>query len=175
MEKYLAPGTTLVLLGSSGVGKSTIVNRLMHRAIQETKEVRESDSRGRHTTTARELLRLPGGALLIDTPGLRELQLWDADEGVSRVFTDIESLAAECRFTNCRHENEPGCAVREAIAAGALDAARLENWRKLLREQAFLRQRIDPEARKEQREHWKQLHRAMRQKYQQREKERGKL
>jgi len=174
LERHLVRGETLALLGSSGVGKSTIVNRLMYRSIQETRQVRESDGRGRHTTTARELFALPGGALLMDTPGLRELHLWDADEGVSRAFADIESLTAQCRFSNCRHETEPGCAVLECIAAEVLDVARLENWRKLLREQAFLRQKIDPEARKEHKEHWKQLHRAMRQKYQQREKDGGK-
>ena len=174
LEKHLSRGQTLCLLGSSGVGKSTIVNRLMGRAIQETNEVRESDSRGRHTTSARELFALPGGALLIDTPGLRELQLWDSDEGVSRAFADIESLAAQCRFSNCRHEAEPGCTIRQAIASGALDEGRLDNWRKLLREQAFLRQKLDPEARQEQKEKWKKIHRAARQKYQQRDRDGGK-
>ena len=174
LEKYLVRGETLVLLGSSGVGKSTIVNCLMRRVIQGVQEVRASDSRGRHTTTARELFELPSGALLIDTPGLRELQLWGAEEGVSRTFGDVQSLAMQCRFTDCRHEAEPGCAVREAVQGGNLDLARLENWRKLSREQAFLRRKVDPGARLEQKEHWKKIHRAARQKYEQREKDGGK-
>jgi len=174
LERHLVRGETLVLLGSSGVGKSTIVNRLMRRAIQQTRAVRESDSRGRHTTTSRELFALSGGALLIDTPGLRELQLWGADEGVSRAFSDIEWLATYCRFGNCRHNEEPGCAVRAAVREGRLDLARLENWRKVLREQAFLQRKIDSQARKEHKEQWKQIHRAARQKYQQREKDGGK-
>ncbi len=143
LEKFLRPGETLVLLGSSGVGKSTIVNRLLGESLQEVQPVREGDSRGRHTTTMRELFVLPGGALLMDTPGLRELQLWDAAEGVSQAFADIDSLAGQCRFSDCRHETEPGCAVQAAVRAGTLDEARLENHRKLLREQEFLRrQRI---------------------------------
>lgn len=174
LREYLARGQTLVLLGSSGVGKSTIVNRLMGRAVQETREVRESDSRGRHTTTSRELFALPSGALLIDTPGLRELQLWDASEGISQAFSDIESLAVRCRFANCGHENEPGCAVRQAVGEGALDEARLENWRKVLREQAFLQRKLDPQAQQQLRERWKKIHLAARQKYQQREKDGGK-
>jgi ribosome biogenesis GTPase / thiamine phosphate phosphatase len=174
IEKYLNSGETLVLLGSSGVGKSTIVNRLMGRAIQEVQDVRESDSRGRHATTARELFALPGGALLIDTPGLRGLQLWDADEGIAQTFSDIELLAARCRFGNCRHEGEPGCAVRLGVEDGNLDEGRLENCRKVLREQAFLRRKVHPEARLEQKEHWKKIRRAARQKYEQREKDGGK-
>ena len=171
---YLTPGQAIVLLGSSGVGKSTIVNRLMGHAVQETYEVRESDSRGRHTTTARELFALPSGALLIDTPGLRELQLWDAEEGIAQAFSDIAGLAERCRFGNCRHEGEPGCAVQRAVEEGALDSARLENWRKVLREQAFLQRKVDPGARHEQKEKWKQVHRAARKHYQQREKGGGK-
>src|SRR6266436_3781421 len=146
LEKFLRPGETLALLGSSGVGKSTIVNRLLGDSLQEVQPVREGDSRGRHTTTMRELFVLPGGALLMDTPGLRELQLWDAAEGVSQAFADIDSLAGQCGFSDCRHETEPGCAVRAAVRAGTLDEARLENHRKLLREQEFLRRKIDPEA-----------------------------
>ena len=160
----------MVLLGSSGVGKSTIVNRLLGRAIQEVREVRESDSRGRHTTTARELFVLPGGALLMDTPGLRELQLWDVDEGISHTFADIRSLAACCRFGNCRHDGEPGCAAQAAIDAGVLDVARLENWRKLQRELEFLRRKIDPEAKHDQKHRIKQTMRGMRQMYHDREK-----
>ena len=165
LEKFLRPGETLVLLGSSGVGKSTIVNRLLCESLQAVQPVREGDSRGRHTTTTRELLVLPGGALLMDTPGLRELQLWDAAEGVSQAFADIDSLAGQCRFSNCRHETEPGCAVQAAVRAGTLDEARLENHRKLLREQEFLRRKIDPEARNVEKQRIKQLMREVREIY----------
>jgi len=168
LETYLIPRSTLVLLGSSGVGKSTIVNRLLGRAIQEVQPVRESDSRGRHTTTTRELFVLPSGALLIDTPGLRELQLWDADEGISQTFTDIESLAALCRFGNCRHEGEPGCRVQQAVEDGALDPMRLENWRKVLREQEFLRRKIDLEARQNAKRRIKQIMKDVRRMYRER-------
>ena len=174
LEELLKPGHTLVLLGSSGVGKSTIANRLLEETLQEVRPVRESDSKGRHTTTTRELFILPGGALLMDTPGLREMQLWDAENGVAQAFADIDSLAAQCRFGDCRHEAEPGCAVLAALRAGTLDPARVENWRKLLREQEFFRRKIDPEARQEQKELWKQIHRAARQKYQQRQRDEGK-
>ena len=170
LEKHLAPGQTIVLLGSSGVGKSTIVNRLLGRDIQEVKEVRESDSRGRHTTTARELFVLPSGALLMDTPGLRELQLWNADEGISQTFADIESLAARCRFGNCRHDGEPGCAVTAAIEAGSLDLVRLESWQKLQRELEFLRRKIDPDARQNEKQRIKQLMRGVNKMYRDREK-----
>jgi ribosome biogenesis GTPase / thiamine phosphate phosphatase len=174
LNEFLKPGQTVVLLGSSGVGKSTITNRLLGEAVQEVREVRENDSKGRHTTTARELFLLPSGALLMDTPGMREFQLWDAEEGVAQTFTDIDELAAHCRFGDCQHEGEPGCAVLAALSAGTLDAARLENWRKLLREQAFLRRKVDPEARADQKEQWKRMHRAVRNMYQQRERDGGK-
>jgi ribosome biogenesis GTPase / thiamine phosphate phosphatase len=170
LEKYLARGQTIVLLGSSGVGKSTIVNRLLGVEMQEVREVRESDSRGRHTTTARELFVLPGGALLMDTPGLRELQLWDADDGISQTFGDIESRAARCRFGNCRHDGEPGCAVQAAIETGVLDAARLEHWRKLQRELAFLKRKADPEASHNEKQRIKQLMRGVNKMYRDRNK-----
>lgn len=174
LNAFLKAGQTLVLLGSSGVGKSTIANRLLGGPVQEVQPVRESDSKGRHTTTARELFILPGGTLLLDTPGLRELQLWDAEQGVGQTFADIDLLAARCRFGDCHHEGEPDCAVQAALDAGTFDAARLENWRKLLREQEFLRRKGDSEARVEHKEQWKLLHRAQRQKYQQRTKDGGK-
>ena len=110
----------------------------------------------------------------MDTPGLREMQLWDAEHGVAQAFADIDSLAAQCRFGNCRHEAEPGCAVLAALSAGTLDPTRIENRRKLLREQEFLRRKMEPEARQEQKEQWKLIHRAVRQKCQQREKDGGK-
>jgi ribosome biogenesis GTPase / thiamine phosphate phosphatase len=171
LSAFLVPGQTVVLLGSSGVGKSTLVNRFLGQEVQAVQSIREKDSRGRHTTTARDLLRLPNGALVIDTPGLRELQLWDAADGVAETFADIDELAAKCRFRDCGHENEPGCAVRAALAAGSLEEARLENRRKLEREQEFLRRKMDPEARSEAQDKIKVLMRGVRQKYQRREDE----
>ena len=165
LETFLRPGKTLAMLGTSGVGKSTLANRLLGDARQEVQEVRESDSRGRHTTTARQLFVLPGGALLMDTPGLRELQLWDAEEGVAQAFADIDELAQQCRFSDCLHEGEPGCAVLAARDAGVLDPARLENRRKLAREQEFLRRKMDPEARAEYNQRIKQMMRGVREMY----------
>jgi ribosome biogenesis GTPase len=165
LAPFLKSGDTLVLLGSSGVGKSTIANRLAGEVLQQTQPVREEDSRGRHTTSSRTLMALPGGALLMDTPGLRELQLWDADEGVAETFEDIDALAAQCRFTDCGHHSEPGCAVQTAMSAGTLDGARLENWRKLVREQEFLRRKIDPAARHEEKVKIKRMFRGIRQMY----------
>jgi ribosome biogenesis GTPase len=174
LDAFLAPGQTIVLLGSSGVGKSTLVNHFLMRDAQAVQAVRASDSRGRHTTTSRELFALPGGALLIDTPGLRELQLWDAAEGVEQTFSDIEELAQKCKYGNCGHTTEPGCAVQAAIAEGQLDVNRLESQRKLEREQEFLRRKIDPEAQKQHKEQHKALHRGVRKMYDQRRKEGGK-
>jgi ribosome biogenesis GTPase len=165
LEPFLKRGDTLVLLGSSGVGKSTIANRLAGESLQEVQPVREADSRGRHTTSSRTLIALPRGALLMDTPGLRELQLWDANGGVSEAFADIDALAAQCRFNDCRHEGEPECAVQAALSAGTLDEARLENRHKLLREQEFLMRKIDPAARHEEKERIKRLHRGVREMY----------
>ena len=153
LRPYLAPGRTLVLLGSSGVGKSTLVNRLAGREILRTAPVRRGDDRGRHTTTHRELFRLPGGALVIDGPGLREVQLWgEAGEALSAAFADLEELARACRFRDCRHRDEPGCAVRRAVEEGRLDGGRLESQRALERELAYLERRRDaPEARRRER------------------------
>ena len=170
---YFAKGQTIVLLGSSGAGKSTLVNRLMQQELQETQPVRKGDSKGRHTTTSRQLFKLPGGALVIDTPGLRELQLWDAADGLAQTFADVDAIATQCRFGNCRHENEPGCAVQAAIREGTLDAGRLESWRKLEREQDFLLRKIDPAANAENKNRFKIIQREMRHKYQKRDKGKG--
>lgn len=128
------PRETAVLLGSSGAGKSTLTNALLGGQRQQTAPVRASDCRGRHTTTGRELFLLPAGWMLIDTPGLREVEAWAADEAIGEVFDDITAAAARCRFRDCRHQDEPGCAVREAEAAGEIDQDRLEHYRKLTAE-----------------------------------------
>jgi ribosome biogenesis GTPase len=171
LGRYLASGQTVVLLGSSGVGKSTLLNRLLQAEQQPTAPVRARDSRGRHTTTARQLFFLPNGAMVIDTPGLRELQLWDAEEGLQQAFADIETLAQRCRFRNCTHAGEPGCAVLAAIEGGELDAARLENHRKLLREQAFLERKVDQGAQQKAKERIKTINRAVRELYKRRDRE----
>ena len=131
LKAALLPGTTVVFLGSSGVGKSSLVNALAGEELMPTLEIREWDSKGRHTTTERELVRLSSGALVIDTPGMRELGLWDADAGVSDAFADVEALFARCRFSDCRHDTEPGCAVKAALADGTLDVARWEAYLRL--------------------------------------------
>ena len=131
LREHAREGETIALIGASGAGKSTLVNRLVGEEVQNVGEVRARDQRGRHTTTARELFVLPDGGVLLDTPGLRAVALWDADEGLSRVFGDIEKLALACRFADCTHKSEPGCAVREAIGRGELDAARVEHYARL--------------------------------------------
>ena len=170
IEASFKKGQTIVLLGSSGVGKSTLVNRLLQEERQPTHAVRASDSRGRHTTTSRELFLMPSGALIIDTPGLRELQLWNAADGVSQTFADVDELAAQCRFTDCQHQNEPGCAVQGALAEGVLDAGRLESWRKLRREQEFLVRKLDPAVGAAQKKRTRISMRQVREKYQNRDK-----
>lgn len=143
---YLTVGRTGALLGSSGVGKSTIINRIVGEDVQKTREVRVADSKGRHTTTHRELVVLPGGGLIIDTPGMRELQLWDVEGAVRETFDDIETLAAGCHFTNCRHRGEPRCAVKNAVGDGRLESSRLESYLRLQDELVFLARQQDERA-----------------------------
>jgi len=152
----ITPGTTAVLLGSSGVGKSTLVNRWLGDDVMATKETREDDDEGRHTTTHRQILVLPGGGLVIDTPGLRELQLWTADSAaLDTTFADIEELAADCRFGDCTHSHEPGCAVLAAVESGELPPERLQSWRKLQRELRAIAMRHDIRLRKEEGRKWR--------------------
>jgi ribosome biogenesis GTPase len=158
LRARIQPGTTAVLVGSSGVGKSTLVNRFVGHEQMAVKEVRADDDEGQHTTSHRELILLPGGGVVIDTPGIRELQLWDASEdGMSEAFSDIEELAAQCKFNDCTHTSEPDCAVLAAVASGELSQERLQSWFKLQRELHAIAIRHDHLLRKEETRKWKLL------------------
>ncbi|WP_369274190.1 ribosome small subunit-dependent GTPase A [Streptomyces sp. R11] len=148
-------GGTSVLLGQSGAGKSTLANALLGEDVMEVQAARDVDGKGRHTTTTRNLLALPGGGVLIDTPGLRGVGLWDAETGVGQVFSEIEELAGQCRFQDCAHESEPGCAVRSALEAGELSERRLESYRKLMRENRWIVAKTDARLRAEIKKDWK--------------------
>ena len=137
LNDYLKPRKTLVFLGSSGVGKSTLVNALAGQELMAVKDIREDDSKGRHTTTHRQLIMLPSGAMIIDTPGMRELGMWDVSTGLGEAFSDVESYFGRCKFNDCCHQNEPGCAVRAAIESGELPRERWESYAKFLREAKF--------------------------------------
>jgi ribosome biogenesis GTPase len=161
LASLLRAGSTGVLLGSSGVGKSTLVNRLLGAQQQRTAEV-TAEGKGRHTTTHRELIRLANGGLLIDTPGMREMQLWSADEGLGTAFADLDVYAERCRFRDCAHAGEPGCAVRAAVEAGELAAERLEHWHQLKRELAYLARKHDERAASEMRSRVRSVMRGLR-------------
>ncbi len=163
LRSYLGTGKTVAFLGSSGVGKSTLVNSLIGTERQATAAVRDDDSRGRHTTTRRELIRCPAGGVLIDTPGMRELQLWADEEGLKRTFDDIEELAVQCRFGDCGHQSEPGCAIQEALADGTLDEARYRSYTKLQRELQHLEQKQNQRASQIEKQKWKKIHMQIRQ------------
>lgn len=160
---YLPAGKTGALLGSSGVGKSTIINRLVGRDVQKTRDIRASDAKGRHTTTHRELVLLPNGGFLIDTPGMRELQLWDVGDAFSETFDDIETLAHDCRFSDCRHRDEPRCAVKAAVEEGRLAAARLGSYLKLQDELGYLARQQDERAQLEEKRRSKITGKALKQ------------
>ncbi len=162
LAPYLGRGQTVALLGSSGVGKSSIINALAGEDVLKTRAVRESDSRGRHTSTHRQMVRLPGGALLIDTPGMRELQLFDVGETFNQTFDDIDALAPGCRFRDCRHKSEPGCAVKAAVAAGTLPAERYDSYVKLLAERDAFDARHDERAMQEEKRRSKIMGKALR-------------
>jgi ribosome biogenesis GTPase / thiamine phosphate phosphatase len=160
LAAYVCDGQTAALLGSSGVGKSTLINRMYGVDILETGAVRTDDDKGKHTTTHRELVHLPGGGLLIDTPGMRELQLWEASEGLSSSFQDIEDFAAACFYQDCKHQKEPNCAVKQALDDGSLDAERYNSFVKLQKELAYLARKEDKSLQAAEKEKWKKLHQA---------------
>ncbi|HWJ86106.1 MAG TPA: ribosome small subunit-dependent GTPase A [Cellulomonas sp.] len=157
LRALLTPGATLVVVGPSGAGKSTLVNALAGRDVMSTGDRRESDGRGRHTTTHRELVPLPGGAVLIDTPGIRGIGVVADADALDTTFADIADLVAMCRFADCHHAGEPGCAVSDALASGELSQRRYESWRKLAREAAYQARRVDSRLAAEERNRWKKI------------------
>jgi ribosome biogenesis GTPase len=157
ITRQLQPNRTGVLLGPSGAGKSTLINSIVGMAVMRTREVHGSSGEGRHMTSHRQLVQLPDGGMIIDTPGLREAQLWEGEDALAAVFHDIEELALRCRFNDCGHRSEPGCAIKAALADGTLDARRFESYRKLQRELRAIAARSDARIRLEERRKWKQI------------------
>ncbi len=163
LDFLLRPGRTLALLGSSGVGKSTLINRLLGESRMVTAAISDAVGKGRHTTTHRELIVTPSGALVIDTPGMRELQLWDPDAAdIDSTFADVVSIAARCHFRDCSHHSEPGCAIQAALDDGSLDFGRWQSYLKLQREQAYAARKASPKIAREQRHEWKKVHKQAR-------------
>lgn len=169
LRGLLKTGTTSILLGSSGVGKSSLLNALAGTDLQKVSQVRDYDGKGRHTTTSRRLVPLPWGAFLVDTPGLRELQLWAEEEALGTSFPDVEAYAEGCRFADCSHQTEPGCAVLQALEEGGLSLERLESWRRLRRELAYLERRTDGTAARAEREKWKSIAKLQKELYRRRD------
>lgn len=165
LEPHIAEGRTIALLGSSGAGKSTLINQLLGVSLQRTGDVRGQDGRGRHTTTSRQLIPLPRGGALIDTPGLRELQLWAGQESLDETFIEIAEAAMHCRFRDCTHSGEPGCAVETAVGDGTIDSARWQSYRKLTREIRHHEIANDQLAARAEKQRWKMIHKAMRKSY----------
>lgn len=157
LQEFTSSGKTVVFLGSSGVGKSTLVNAIAGEEVMKTNAIREDDSRGRHTTTHRQLIMLQNGTMVIDTPGMRELGMWNASEGLDSAFTDIEELSTQCRFNDCSHENEPGCAVKSALETGELTAARWQSYLKLKREIRFAEMKENASLRANEKARWKSI------------------
>lgn len=173
VTRHVPLGVTAALLGGSGVGKSTLLNRIVGEELQETSEVRASDDKGRHTTVAREIVHVPGGGIIIDTPGMRAVALWDADEGIGAAFPDIEALAELCRFRDCTHTSEPGCAVIAAVASGELPERRLESYQRLVGEMAELARRKDEKSWREKERTGKVISKAAKQFYKTEPKRKG--
>ncbi|MDF2988044.1 MAG: ribosome small subunit-dependent GTPase [Eubacterium sp.] len=157
IRKYLQPGRTVALLGSSGVGKSTLVNTLAGEELLKTQSIREDDSRGRHTTTHRELVLMPGGGMILDTPGMRTLSIWESETGMDIMFGDVEELVKHCRFHDCKHQNEPGCAVRAALESGKLEQKRWDSWLKLQKEIAHLEAKKEGKLRQQEKQWGRQI------------------
>jgi len=157
LESYLSPGRTTTLVGSSGAGKSTLLNRLYGRPVQRTGAVSTQVGKGRHTTTSRELIRMPQGGMVIDNPGIREIAFWEVQQGVDAAFPEIDAFSAECRFADCRHTHEPGCRVLAAVEAGEIPADRLENYRKMRREMDYLDHRRHKSSERVEKERWKSV------------------